>query len=101
MTFSHAQIAAMTTVEEAPEAADSESDADSFGKEFEEMLEDSDDEVRRPTVSALAVVHIEASYETAASGEPALPTFDKMCWASAEEKAGLCRWSNPSYRARL
>jgi hypothetical protein len=36
----------MTTVEEAPEAAESESDADSFGKEFEEMLEDSDDEVR-------------------------------------------------------
>ena len=40
-----AQIAAMTTVEEAEEKADSESDADSFGKEFEEMLEDSDDEV--------------------------------------------------------
>lgn len=35
----------MTTVEEAEEKADSESDADSFGKEFEEMLEDSDDEV--------------------------------------------------------
>ncbi len=44
--FADAQIAAMTTVEEAPEAAESESDADSFGKEFEEMLEDSDDEVR-------------------------------------------------------
>ena len=40
-----AQIAAMTTVEEVEEKADSESDADSFGKEFEEMLEDSDDEV--------------------------------------------------------
>ena len=40
-----AQIAAMTTVEEAEQKADSESDADSFGKEFEEMLEDSDDEV--------------------------------------------------------
>ena len=50
------QIAAMTTVEEAEEKADSESDADSFGKEFEEMLEDSDDEVGRIPQNIICVL---------------------------------------------
>ena len=45
----------MTTVEEVQEKAGSESDADSFGKEFEEMLEDSDDEVS-PSSSSLVLL---------------------------------------------